>query len=171
MKIASILFVAYTGYLLGKSDLRVHRVLTAVAGVAAVILHGWVRLALPHEEIEGIATAIAQSWSPGLVVIALVETAGIWIAALAVPWAVLPTRIAASGYVMGAATLGALVHYQPFDVVIVNGDRVPNHPEYAAALVLALVVAAVPFTIGLSSKRRQQRMVTMRTSPTVPNPN
>jgi hypothetical protein len=159
MNIASILFLAYVGYLLGKSDLRVHPALTAVTVVAATILHGWVRLALPHEEIDGIATAIARSWSPGLVAIALVETAGIWIAILAVPWAVLPTRIAASGYIMGAAIQGALAYYQPFDVVILNGRRVPNHPEYEAALVLALVFAAVPFAIGLLTKRRQQRVV------------
>jgi hypothetical protein len=159
MNIASILFLAYVGYLLGKSNLRVHPALTAVTVVAATILHGWVRLALPHEEIDGIATAIARSWSPGLVAIALVETAGIWIAILAVPWAVLPTRIAASGYIMGAAIQGALAYYQPFDVVILNGRRVPNHPEYEAALVLALVFAAVPFAIGLLTKRRQQRVV------------
>ena len=72
--------------------------------------------------------------------------------------AVLPTRIAASGYIMGAAIQGALAYYQPFDTVIVNGRRVPNHPDDAAMLVLALVFAAVPFAIGLLSKCRQQRM-------------
>lgn len=116
-------------------------------------------LALPHEDIERIATAVAWSWSPGLLVIALVETAGIWMPILAIPWAVLPTRIAASGYVMGAATLGALVHYQPFDKVIVNGERVPNHPEYLVMLVFAVMFAAVPFAIGRLVKRRRQRVV------------
>jgi hypothetical protein len=84
---------------------------------------------------------------------------------LALPWAVLPTRIAASGYIMGAAVQGALVHYQPFDAVIVNGSRVPNHPEYEGALVLALMFAAAPFAIGLSTKRRQQRIVPVPQGP------
>ena len=76
---------------------------------------------------------------------------------LAVPWAPLATRIKASGYIMGAAVLGALVYYQPGDVVIVNGERVPNHPDYELALVFALFIAAGPFAIGLWTKRRQQR--------------
>jgi hypothetical protein len=169
MKIASILFVAYAGYLLGTSDLRVHRVLTAVTAVAAVMLHGCVQVTLPHEEIDGIAAVIVRSWSPGLIGIALVETAGIWTAVLAVPWAALPTRIAASGYITGAATQGALAYYQPFDTMIVNGRRVPDHPEYAAALVLALMFAAVPFAIGRSSRWRRRRVPT-RSSPTVTHP-
>ena len=60
---------------------------------------------------------------------------------------------------MGAAIQGALVYYQPFDTVMVNGSRVPNHPEYEIALVLAVMFAAVPFAIGLMSKRRQQRIL------------
>jgi hypothetical protein len=161
------LFVAYVGYLLGKSDLRVSPAWSVVTVVTATILHGVVQLALPHEKIEEIATAIAQSLSPGLVVIALVETAGIWIPVLAVPWAVLPTRIAASGYITGAAAQGALVHYQPFDVEIaLDGSVVPNHPSYEAALVFAFMFAAVPFAIGLSSKRRQRRIVPTRNGPT-----
>lgn len=158
MKIASILFVAYVGYVLGNSNLRVHPALTAATLAAAGILHGLVRLALPHDGIDRMATAVAWSWSPGLVAIALVETAGIWMPTLAVPWAARPTRIAASGYIIGAATLGALVYYQPFDVVIVNGTRVPDHPEYVATLLLALMFAAVPFAIGLWAKRRRQRI-------------
>lgn len=162
MKIANVLFVAYVGYALGKSDLRIRPVLTALTVLAAAMLHGLVQLALPHESIEGIATAAASSWSPALVAIALLETAGIWLPALALPWAVLPTRIAASAYIMGATILGALVHYQPFDVVIVNGSRVPNHPEYEFALLFTLVFAAIPFVIGLLTKRRQQRMAPTR---------
>ena len=170
MKIASILFVGYVGYLLGKSDLRIRPVLTAATVVAATILHGVVQLALPHDDIERIATAVARSWSPGLVALALIETAGIWITVLAVPWAVLPTRIAASGYIMGAATQGALMHHYPFDVVTdVNGNRVPNHPQYEAALLLALIFAAIPFAIGLFTKRRQRRSLPTRTLPTAIN--
>ena len=56
---------------------------------------------------------------------------------------------------MGAATLGALAHYQPFDVVIMNGEVIgPTHPAYEVALVAALVFAAVPFAIGWVAERR-----------------
>jgi hypothetical protein len=78
MKIAGALFVAYIGYLLGRSDLRVRPALTAVTVLAAATLHVFVRLALPHEEIEQIATAAAWSSPPALVALALLETAGIW---------------------------------------------------------------------------------------------
>jgi hypothetical protein len=166
MKIAGALFVAYIGYVLGRSDLRVRPALTAVTVLAAAALHVLVRLALPHEEIEQIATAAAWSSPPALVTIALLETAGIWTPVLAIHWTVLRTRIAAAAYIMGAAVLGALAYYRPFDVVIVNGRRVPPHPDYELALVLALMFAAIPFTIGLLIKRRQRRMVPMRTLPT-----
>ena len=158
MKIASIVFLAYVGYLLGKSDLRVHPALTAVTVVVATILHGCVQLVFPHVEIDGLATAtaVARSWPPGVVAIALLETVGIWIAVLAVPWAVLPTRLAASGYIVGAAVQEALHYHEPFDVVIVNGSRVPDHPQYEVALVFSLVFAAVPFAIGLLTKRRRE---------------
>jgi hypothetical protein len=168
MKTASILFVAYVGYLLGRSDLRVRPALTAVTVLAAATLHVLVRVALPHEEVERIATAAAWSWSPALGAVALLETAGIWIPVLLVHWIVLRTRIAASAYIMGAATQGALVHYQPFDVVIMNGKVLgPNHPEYELALVFAFMFAAIPFAIGLLMKRRQQRMVPPGTLPTL----
>jgi hypothetical protein len=157
MKIASLLFVTYIGYVLGRFDLRVRPALTAVTVLAAATLHVLVQGALPHEELEEIASVAARSWPPGLVAIVLLETAGIWIPVLVVHWTVIRTRIAVSAFIMGAAVLGALAYYQPFDVVTVNGSRVPNHPEYAPAFVFALMVAAIPFAIGLRMTRRQQR--------------
>lgn len=154
--IASILFVAYVGYVLGKSDLRVHPVLTAATVVIAVILHGVVRLALPHDRIDAIAALAARSWSPGLVAVGLIETAGIWIPVLAVPWAVLPTRIAGSGYIVGATILGAFDHYRP------SFERPLHHPQYEAALLFALWFAAIPFAAGLLTKRWRQRTAPIR---------
>jgi hypothetical protein len=170
MKIASLLFVTYIGYVLGRSDLRVRPALTAVTVLTAATLHVLVQEALPHEELEEIATAAAWSWPLPLVAIVLLETAGIWIPVLVVHWTVLRTRIAASAFIMGAATLGALAYYQPFDAVIVNGSRIPNHPEYGPAFVLGLMLAAIPFAIGLRMKLRQKRFVATATLPTAINP-
>jgi hypothetical protein len=149
--IAMILFVAYVGYALGKSDLRIHSVLTIVTAVVAVILHGMWQLALPHQGIDWIARTVGLSQSPTLMPVALVETAGIWIPVLVIHWAALRTRIWAAAYIIGAATLGALAYYGPsFDP-----PREP-HPEYAVWLVLAFVFATVPFAIGCIAKRRQR---------------
>ena len=156
MKIAGILFVVYVGYRLGRSDLRVHPGATALTVLLAALLHALVRLALPHDGIERIAAAVAWSWwSPVLVGVALVETSGLWIPVLLIRWTALQTRIAASAYIMGAATLGTLAHYQPFEVEIWNGEVIgPTHPAYEVALIATLVIATVPFIIGWVVARR-----------------
>ena len=154
MKIAVLLFVAYVGYALGRSDLRIRPALAAVTTLVAMILHGLVQLALPHDGIERIARAVAWSWSsPTLVVVALVETVGMWIPVLVLHWAALRTRIWAAAYIKGAATLEAFTFYQPFDA------HDEPHPAYEAGLVLQLVIASVPFVIGRIAKRRQRRAV------------
>ena len=157
VEIAIVLFVAYVGYALGKSDLRIDPALTAVTVVVAVILHGIWQLALPHEGIDGIARAVVRSpQSPTLVTVAIVETAGIWIPVLIIHWAALRTRIWAAAYIIGAATVGAFADYAPsFDA--------PRHPEYASWLGLALVGAMVPFAIGCIAKRRQRTVASQET--------
>jgi hypothetical protein len=157
--IAIILFVAYVGYGLGKSELRIRPSLTAVTVVVAVILHGIWQLALPHEGIDRIAQAIAGSpQSLSLVTVTLVETAGIWIPLLIIHWAALRTRMWVAAYIVGAASVGAFAYYGPsFDPP--SGP----HPEYAVWLVFALVFATVPFTIGCIAKTRQRILASQKT--------
>src|SRR5262245_23718265 len=95
LKIAALLFVAYVGYALGRVDLRIHLARTAVTVLVAMILHGLVQLALPHEGIERIARAAAASLlkEPTFVLVALVETTGIWVSVLGIRWAALRIRI------------------------------------------------------------------------------
>jgi len=165
MKILSILFVGWSGCRLGKADLRVEPVLISITVVCAAVLHALVRLALPHASIEWIADSAARSWwFPALAPVALLETSGIWLPVLIIRWAEDRTRIAASAYIIGAATQGALVCYYPFDVVIFNGEVLgPTHPDYEVALVFGLVFAAIPFIVGLIAKRRQQTIVLPKT--------
>mgnify|MGYP003578530855 CR=1 FL=1 len=61
MKIALLLFVTYVGYALGGSDLQIRPALVAVTALVAMILHGLIKLALPHEGIERIARSVAWS--------------------------------------------------------------------------------------------------------------
>jgi hypothetical protein len=75
VELATILFVAFVGYALGKSDLRIDPAITAVTVVVAIILHGVWQLALPHQALELIARAVARSpRSITLVVVALAPT-------------------------------------------------------------------------------------------------
>lgn len=159
VEIATVLFMAYVGYALGKSDLRIHPAFTAVTVAVAVILHGIWQLALPHEGIDGIARMVARSpQSPTLVAVAVVETAGIWIPVLVIRWAPLRTRIWTAAYIIGAATVGAFDYYGPsFD------PPLEPHPGYEVWLVLALVVATLPFAIGCIAKRRQRTVASQET--------
>jgi uncharacterized YccA/Bax inhibitor family protein len=142
--------------LLGKSDWRVRPKLAFAAVLLASVLHAMIRLALPHEAIEQFASSAPSSVL--LVLVATLETAGIWLAILLVPWGVIRTRTTAAAYVVVAATLGALAYYQPFDVVVLNGEvRGPKHPEYELALIFSLVLAAVPFAGGLAMRLRRGR--------------
>jgi len=151
MKILTLLFVAWSGYRLGKSDFRIRPIPTIATVVLAVVLHGVVRLTLPHEAIERFADQFAWSaWSIVLVGVALLETVGAWSAVLLLPWAPIQTRMSMAAYLIGGATIGAFVYYQPFD-----GRDGPGHPEYEAAWLFALVVAIVPFIAGLVVKRRR----------------
>jgi hypothetical protein len=85
------------------------------------------------------------------------ETVGIWLPVLLVSWGAIRTRITAAAYVVAAGTLGALAYYQPFDVVIVNGEVLgPRHPQYVLALMFSLVIAAVPFAGGIAVRRRRE---------------
>ena len=83
MKPVSILFVAWTGYLLGKSDWRVRPGLAFAAVLLAGALHATIRLALPHEAIERFVSSAPSSIV--LVYVAALETAGIWLTLLLVP--------------------------------------------------------------------------------------
>jgi hypothetical protein len=152
LKIAAPLFVAYVGYALGKADLQIHLARTAVTVLVAMILHGLVQLALPHDGIERIARAAAWSLltEPTFVIVALLETAGIWVSVLVIHWAALRTRLWAAAYIIGAATLGALVFYEPFDA------HNEPHPQYEAALAIALVIVILPFAVGRVAKRKER---------------
>jgi hypothetical protein len=151
MKILILLFVGWSGYRLGKSDFRIRPIPTIATVVLVVILHGVVRLTLPHEAIERFADQYAWSaLSVVLVGVALLETVGAWATVLLIPWAPIQTRMSMAAYLMGGATIGAFAYYQPFD-----GRDGPGHPEYEAAWLFAIVVAIVPFVVGLILKRRK----------------
>ena len=148
--VAVVLFVAYMGYALGKSDLRIRPVPAAATGVVAVIVHGIWQLALPHRGIDWIGTAVDPSLeSPTWVALATVETAGFWVPALVIPWGALRTRIWAAAYIIGAGTLGVVAYYAPTFDPLQEG-----HPNYELWLVLAFAFAAVPFAIGCFAKTK-----------------
>lgn len=151
MKILPLLLIGYSGYLLGKSEVRLRPIPAIATVVLAVILHGVVRLALPHEAIERFADQYAWSaWSIVFLGVALLETVGAWSTVLLIPWASIETRVSMTVYLIGAATLGAFAYYEPFD-----GRDGPGHPTYEAAWLFAIVIAIVPFVVGLNIKRRK----------------
>jgi hypothetical protein len=88
--------------------------------------------------------------------VAGLETLGLWLPVLVIPWGALQTRVAAAAYLIAAGTVGALVYYYPFDGIVMNGQVLgPTHPEYVVALLLSLFFAVIPFACGLVVKRRR----------------
>ena len=157
---AYVLFVAYVGYALGKSDLRIRPALMAVTVVVAVILHGMWRLALPCEGIDWIARAVARPpHFPTLAAVAFVETAGISTPVVLIHWVAMRTRVWATAYIVGAGAVGALAYYAPS----FEPPQEP-HAEHEVWLVWALVFATVPFAIGRIAKRKQGTVASQETA-------
>lgn len=150
MKILALLLIGWSAYRLGKSEFRVRPLQAIGTVVLATIFHVIVKLALPHEAIERFAEPFAWSaWSGVLVGVALLETAGVWSTVLMIPWASMKTRLLTAAYLIGAATLSVFNYHQPFDA----RDE-PGHPDYEADWLFAIVLAIVPFIVGLVAKRR-----------------
>ena len=159
MKLGATLFIAWIGYRLGTSVWRIRPSFAVLTVVLAGILHTVVRVLLPHQAIEEFASQASSSIL--LVPVAGLETVGLWLPVLAIRWGTLQTRVATAAYVIAAGTIGALVYYYPFDVIVMNGTVLgPTHPEYAFALLLSLVLAAIPFACGLAVKRRRSQTAT-----------
>jgi hypothetical protein len=116
------------------------------AAVAAVILHAAVSVStLPHHTA---AYAAHASWSGPIALAASCDTIGLWLPFAAIPWARAYHRTAAVLYVLGAAWFAAIPFYLPFDIVWVNGQRVPQSPGYGLALIVGIPLAGLGMLVG-----------------------
>ena len=150
--------VVAAGFGLGHSHLHVRLRAVAVTALIAAVLHASLKFALPHDSIGGFAQRHVYGGSGALVLIliAAVETAGLWVPVAVAPWAAFSARAWVTLYMLAAAVLGATGHYFPFDVVIINGEiRGPKHPSYELDLVLLLPLGFIGYWLGWLRRRRR----------------
>src|ERR1700680_4142622 len=121
LKPLGIALVVVAGFVIGASRPTVNERVAALTVDAALILHTLMKLALPHVGIEDLA---ARAGGSLLVLIALLETVGLWLPVLLLRWSGVRTRAWVAAYLAGAALLAAAAYYFPFDVVLNNGERI-----------------------------------------------
>jgi hypothetical protein len=156
--------VVAAGFGLGRLHLQVRLRAVAMTALMAAVLHASLKFALPHDSIEGFAQRHVYGGSGALVLIliAAVETAGLWVPVAVTPWAAFSARAWVTSYMLAAAVLGAAGHYFPFDVRIINGEIMgPKHPSYELDLVLSLPLGFIGYLLGWLRRRRR---ATMRTA-------
>jgi hypothetical protein len=137
-----IAVVLLSGVLLATREWKLQRTQAAVAAIAAIILYvasivfRWSAVA---------ATIVGEGPAAGL---GVVESAPIWLPILAIPWARSVVRVGVVCWVLGGAMWAAVKFYEPFDVVFVNGQRVPESPMYVLTMVLSIPLMALGFAAG-----------------------
>jgi len=158
IKLAGLAAVVIAAFRFGALRPNVRWRLAAAAAIIAITLHGAARLLLPHDAIQGLVQRGNQGLRAQLlmILIAMVETAGLWVPVAVIPWASLRSRTWLTLYLVAAAALAAAVYFFPFDVVIVNGEIVgPKHPAYELDLVLVSALGIVAYLFGRARRARQ----------------
>jgi hypothetical protein len=84
MKLVTVVFIAWLGYRLGTSEWRVRSSFLVLTAALACVFHAVLRIVLPHAAIEAFASE--TSWSMLLVPVAILETFGVWMPVLVIPW-------------------------------------------------------------------------------------
>ena len=157
LKLFGLIATMGAGFGLGRAPLRVHVRMAISAALLAAVLQTVVNRALPHAAIEQLAHENLHSASGQVVLFALatVETAGLLLPVLLVPWSSLSSRGWATLFVLGAAQLAGATYYFPFDVVIVNGEVLgPQHASYELDVLFSLPFGAVGYAMGWLKRRR-----------------
>jgi hypothetical protein len=82
------------GFGLGRSQLDARFRTVALTALMAAVLHASLKFALPHDSIEGFAQRHVYDGGGALVLvlIAALETAGLWVPVAVTRWAVFSTR-------------------------------------------------------------------------------
>jgi hypothetical protein len=152
------------GFGLARSQLDVRFRTVALTALMAAVLHASLKFALPHNSIEVFAQRHVYDGSGALflVLVAALETAGLWVPVAVIRWAVFSTRSWVTLYMLATAVLGATAYYFPFDTRILNGEIMgPKHPSYELELVLSLPLGLVGYLLG---RLRRKRHAAIRTA-------
>lgn len=161
LKLIALAALVIAGFGLGTSQAKIRKRTAGVTLLLAVVLHTSVKLALPHDAIEAFVEQRDYTIIGPLVliVIAAVETAGLWTPVAFVPWTDASVRVWATMYTLGAAVFSAVVYYVPFDVLILNGEILgPTQPTYELDLVRSLPFGIVGFLVGRTKRRKHGRI-------------
>jgi hypothetical protein len=153
LKALALAIVIGAGFALGRSAGKIDKRTGILAVIVAAVLHATITSTLSHTSIE--PRLISNSVAALITSIALVETCGLWLPAALVPWSDVRTRAWLVAYLIGAAVLGEVIFYFPFDGENFNGIEMrPAHPG-ALSLLFCLVLAAPAFLLGRLTRRHQ----------------
>ena len=133
-------------------------VLTAFIGFALEAL--WI-VALANTRLESRLHELVYASSLGLFVAAAIETVGLWMPLIAIPWASWWARATASLAVYAACVFAASGYYFPFDIVEINGVVAsPSRIEYFLVTLALLPVAGLGHLLGRLARRGRSSATT-----------
>jgi len=144
-RIAGLVFVMIAGGLLARTRWQIRRAPAAIAFSIALVGYVALQAVSPVEALEDAAASASWSWVAGLV--GLAESAVLWLPIALFPWSTPSIRAATAAWIIGSALQAAVVFYRPFDVVVVNGSRVPESPAYVISMILFLPIVLLSYAI------------------------
>jgi hypothetical protein len=150
LKALALAMVIGAGFAIGRAAGKIDKRMAALAVVVAAVLHTVILAAVSHTSIE--QRLLGNSMAVLIVSIAVLKTCGLWLPAALVPWSDLRTRAWIAAYLIGAAVMGEVTFYFPFDVE--SFEQRPEHPG-SWALLFSLVLAVPGFYFGRITRRPQ----------------
>ena len=101
-----------------------------------------------------------------VILIAAGEALGLWLPALPIPWARMAARGWGALYLVAAATVAAIYHYFPFDLVVIDDRFMPDDgPPYLLAAFACLPIAGFGYLVGRMKSVRDELDADDRVAP------
>ena len=157
LQIVGVVLILLAGWMFGKMRPPINLVISVFAAFGAVSAYSAAEWAFIEGRSDLVFGDPRQHGTALILLIALLESASIWVPLLVIPWTTLKARAWAAVYVFATAVQASVHYYFPFDLVIVSDELVrPFAPAYLLAMVACLPIAAAGWLIGWSNAQAEK---------------
>jgi hypothetical protein len=153
-----VLTIGVSGWVFGRSRPAFNLPVLVLTLFAAITAHSALQWAFLEGRMD-VVTGDPRRDAPqaAMLIIAAVESAGLWLPFLLLPWTTVTPRVSAAVYALAAAALAVVYHYFPFDLVVISASLIaPDGPPYLFAWFACLPIAAAGMLVGWLQSSREQ---------------